>query len=76
LQPRAERRGMGTRFLESILADSVFWTEAEANDLCDVAAAVISGDYTTEKRMMLSGVMPDGKKVTALNDIAVSRHYV
>lgn len=50
-----------------------YLTEVEVNHIEEALAQIREGAYTLERRMMLEGVLNNGKRDISLNDIVVSR---
>lgn len=50
-----------------------YLTEVELGDIEDAIDQIVDGNYELEPRMMLRGILKDGLKENALNDIVVSR---
>ena len=50
-----------------------YLTEVEVNHIDEAIEQILRGEYGLEDRMMLEGILSDGRKDVSLNDIVVSR---
>lgn len=50
-----------------------YLTEVEVHHVEQAVSRLMEGEFSVEDRMMLCGVLPDGKKDLSLNDIVVTR---
>lgn len=51
-----------------------YLTEVDVQNIDEAVDQVSRNAFMTEERMMLCGILPDGRKDVALNDIVVTRH--